>query len=143
MSRDFGIFMPKHLAGQWRVNSNFHTIYKIKRILTIYCHTFYNVLFHKITERSLCWKVISCRIHILKTLKIQQEYLCGQSYSRRVFFELMVSLFPLSKWKYMSFCLWYMDCLCTFFKTFYGIHGHICKSSSSLLSGHIWIWFIV
>ena len=22
MSRDFGIFMPKHLAGQWRVNSN-------------------------------------------------------------------------------------------------------------------------
>ena len=32
MSRDFDIFMPKHLAGQWRVNSNFHTIYKIKRI---------------------------------------------------------------------------------------------------------------
>ena len=22
MSRDFGIFMPKHLAGQWCVNSN-------------------------------------------------------------------------------------------------------------------------
>ena len=22
MSRDFGIPMPKHLAGQWRVNSN-------------------------------------------------------------------------------------------------------------------------
>ena len=22
MSRDFGIFMPKHLAGQWHVNSN-------------------------------------------------------------------------------------------------------------------------
>ena len=22
MSRDFDIFMPKHLAGQWRVNSN-------------------------------------------------------------------------------------------------------------------------
>ena len=24
MSRDFGIFMPKHLAGQWCVNSNYN-----------------------------------------------------------------------------------------------------------------------
>ena len=28
MSRDFGIFMPKHLAGQWHVNSN--TKYSLK-----------------------------------------------------------------------------------------------------------------
>ena len=26
MSRDFGIFMPKRLAGQWCVNSNVHSV---------------------------------------------------------------------------------------------------------------------
>ena len=26
MSRDFGIFMPKHLAAQWLLNSYLHTI---------------------------------------------------------------------------------------------------------------------
>ena len=55
MSRDFGILMPKHFAGQWRVNSNkncnniiiIHSIILVTSPHTRYNFNIYKYLFNR------------------------------------------------------------------------------------------------